>query len=132
MLVKGKLCLDDHCHTSHCMVLCDTLGEPNFAPLTRLLLKLVHDHGSNGSHAPTVQASSAVSVYRMEHVGGGMQVWSNNRASPPAATLTVVCGDPLLMSGLQDCLALATHKDDRLAQSAARLLCNHLLFLEPQ
>ncbi len=57
-----------------------------------------------------------------------MQVWSNNRASPPAAALTVVCGDPLLMSGLQDCLTLATHKDDRLAQSAARLLCKHLPF----
>ena len=59
--------------------------------------------------------------------GGGMQVWSNNRASPPAATLTVVCADPLLMSGLQDCLTLATHKDERLAQGAARLLCKHLL-----
>jgi hypothetical protein len=58
-----------------------------------------------------------------------MQVWSNNRASPPAATLTVVCADPLLTSGLQDCLTLASHKDDRLAQSAARLLCKHLSFL---
>lgn len=61
---------------------------------------------------------------------GGMQVWSNNRASPPAATLTVVCADPLLITGLQDCLTLATHKDDRLAQSAARLLCKLLPFLE--
>ena len=80
--VEGKLCLDDHCNTSHytfvldtlgepnfaklsqCTALCDSLGQPNFGQLTRPLLKLVHSHHASGSHAPTATSLLAVSVFQ--------------------------------------------------------------------
>ncbi|KAL0034990.1 hypothetical protein WJX79_004632 [Trebouxia sp. C0005] len=99
-----------------------------------LLSALVKALGCSGL-APPVRAACADCAFKVvrslasavtgstEQKSPLSEVWSNNRASPPAATLTVVCADPLLMSGLQDCLTLATHKDERLAQGAARLLC---------
>ena len=42
--------------------------QPNFAQLTRLPLTTVHYHHSNGSHAPTAEFLSVVSVYHMKHV----------------------------------------------------------------
>ncbi|DBA98101.1 TPA: hypothetical protein ACH3X1_014721 [Trebouxia sp. C0004] len=102
-----------------------------------LLSALVKALGCSGLAAPvrTACADCAFKIVRSlasaatgstEQKSPLSEVWSNNRASPPAATLTVVCADPLLMSGLQDCLKLATHNNDRLAHSAARLLCGLL------
>jgi len=43
--------------------------QPPAAQLTRPPLSTVHYHHSNGSHAPTAEFLSVVSVYHMKHVG---------------------------------------------------------------